>query len=430
MHAADLHLDTPFKGLSATAPHVGAALREASLDAFDRLVQLCLDRDAAFLVVAGDVYDGAERGLRAQLRFRDGLARLSEASIPSFVAHGNHDPVKDGWAAISDWPPLVHVFSHEHVETFAVERAGEKIASVHGISYGHSEVTENLALRFSREDSPVFQVGVLHCNVAGAADGYAAYSPCTLSDLCNVGLDYFALGHIHSRLVLSGQPLGREPFVVYPGNLQARSPKPSELGPKGASVVHVTGGVVEAVEAVACDQVRFSLLELEIDGVEDLTGLCDALVSRAVDQLSQAEGRSIVVRAWLSGRGSVHRDLARPGALDELVATLRGEFPAHDPFCWWDRVVDDSAPEIDLAELATGGDLSADLLTTAEEMKALVASGPRPALPLDAMQEFASQLPRSLQRRAAELVDEGAVDARELVDKAVLSALDRLGVGT
>ena len=100
VHAADLHLDTPFKGIGSTAPGVAEQLREASLTAFDFLVDLCLERRAAFLVIAGDIYDGPERGLRAQLRFRDGLARLSAAGIPSFVVHGNHDPVETGWSAI------------------------------------------------------------------------------------------------------------------------------------------------------------------------------------------------------------------------------------------------------------------------------------------------------------------------------------------
>ena len=53
VHAADLHLDTPFEGLARTSPEVAAALRDASLDAFDALVELTLREDAAFLVIAG-----------------------------------------------------------------------------------------------------------------------------------------------------------------------------------------------------------------------------------------------------------------------------------------------------------------------------------------------------------------------------------------
>src|SRR5262245_51374847 len=121
VHAADLHLDTPFEGLARTSPEVGAALRDASLQAFDALVELTLREDAAFLVIAGDVYDGAERGVRAQLRFLGGLRRLSEAGVQVLVTHGNHDPL-DGWSAIREWPAGVHVFSPEVVEQVPVER--------------------------------------------------------------------------------------------------------------------------------------------------------------------------------------------------------------------------------------------------------------------------------------------------------------------
>src|SRR4249920_302718 len=92
VHAADLHLDTPFEGLARTAPAVATALRDASLSAFDALVELALREQAAFLVVAGDIYDGAERGVRAQLRFLAGLRRLSDAGVQVLVVHGNHDP--------------------------------------------------------------------------------------------------------------------------------------------------------------------------------------------------------------------------------------------------------------------------------------------------------------------------------------------------
>src|ERR1039457_5657412 len=133
VHAADLHLDTPFKGIGETAPLVAERLREASLAAFDALVELCLVREAAFVLVAGDIYDGAERGLRAQLRFRDGLERLSLAGISSFIVLGNHDPVRTGWSAIGDsWPERTTIFGADEVGVVAVERDGCQIATVQG----------------------------------------------------------------------------------------------------------------------------------------------------------------------------------------------------------------------------------------------------------------------------------------------------------
>ena len=303
VHAADLHLDTPFKGIGSTAPYVAEQLREASLAAFDSLVELCLEQRVAFLVVAGDVYDGPERGLRAQLRFRDGLARLSDAGISSFVVHGNHDPVETGWSALSGpWPDRVTVFGTGTVEAVPVEVGGMTLATVQGISFAQRSERENLALKFAHRAGPGVQVGVLHCNVQGAASGYDDYSPCTLDDLRSVGLDYWALGHVHASMVLSGRRGCDEPWVVYPGNLQARSPKPSERGPKGAVVVHVSRGRVTDVEPVYCDVVRFDLIELDIGDITDLAELRRRLVAAARDRLASAGGRALVLRGSLWDR--------------------------------------------------------------------------------------------------------------------------------
>src|SRR4051812_18096121 len=100
LHAADLHLDTPFSGVHRVDARLAATLRDATTQAFENLVAAALERSVAFVVIAGDVYDGAERGVRAQLAFRDGLDRLARAGIQSFVVHGNHDPVEEGWSAV------------------------------------------------------------------------------------------------------------------------------------------------------------------------------------------------------------------------------------------------------------------------------------------------------------------------------------------
>ena len=99
LHAADLHLDTPFTGMRRVDASLVATLRDATTRAFDNLVNAALEHSVAFVVIAGDIYDGPERGVRAQLAFRNGLDRLAQAGIRSFVVHGNHDPLEDGWSA-------------------------------------------------------------------------------------------------------------------------------------------------------------------------------------------------------------------------------------------------------------------------------------------------------------------------------------------
>ncbi|MCU1489973.1 MAG: phosphoesterase, partial [Acidimicrobiaceae bacterium] len=325
VHAADLHLDTPFKGIGEVAPDVARSLREASLDAFDAIVELVLERGAAFLLVAGDVYDGAERGLRAQLRFRDGLERLSDAGVASFVVHGNHDPVASGWSAIERWPDLVTIFGTGSPEAVPVRRDGELLATVQGVSYAQRATTENLALRLRRPEGPGLHVGLLHCNVEGAATGYADYSPCTLDDLRRTRLDYLALGHVHQRRVLAGGPGTGDPWVVYPGNSQARSPRASELEPKGAVIGHVVNGEVTEVEFVACDSVRFGLVEVDVSSAADLAVVEERLAEAARSRFEDADGRSLVLRGRLVGRGALHQELGRPGVLSDLLSSLREE---------------------------------------------------------------------------------------------------------
>lgn len=419
VHAADLHLDTPFKGLGATAPEVAAALREASLQAFDDLVSLCLARRAAFLLIAGDVYDGAERGLRAQLRFKKGLETLAEAGVPTFVVHGNHDPLEEGWSAAGHFPELVHIFAHDEAESVPVAREGEVVATVHGISYGRRDVTENLVKRFRGLRGDGLQVGLLHCNVAGAGEGHLPYSPCTLADLLEVGFDYWALGHVHARTILSGRPHGEEGYVVYSGNLQARSPKPSEIGAKGATVVTVEAGHVAHLEEVACDRIRFGLLEIDVSGCEGIGEVADELAEAATEELARSDGRSLVLRARLSGNGPAHAELARAGSLAELREALRDQCAGRSPFLWWDRIEDETMPSADLEELRRSDDFVADLLAVADSLS-------QDGLDGDAMRELTQRMPRELAVRISEMLA-AETDAGELCRSSVVAALDLLG---
>jgi hypothetical protein len=55
IHAADLHLDSPFVGVGQSNPQIREVLRDASLEARDRLVELTIEKDAALLLLAGSV---------------------------------------------------------------------------------------------------------------------------------------------------------------------------------------------------------------------------------------------------------------------------------------------------------------------------------------------------------------------------------------
>lgn len=358
IHTADLHLDSPFVGLQAIDEHVARELREATFRTFDRIVDLCLERNADFLLVAGDIYDGRDPHLRAQLRFRDGLRRLSEAGISTFVVHGNHDPL-DSWAATLKWPERVHVFGGEAVVVKPVVRDGETICHVYGISYPTQEVRRNLARKFRRGDRGPFAIGLLHCNV-GTDTGHEPYAPCTIEDLTRAEMDYWALGHVHNHRVLSPE----EPVIVYPGNPQGRTPQ--ELGARGCYVVEVDETHGAIAEFVAVDSVRWLWESVPIEELETDEALLSA-VERACQRMREdAEGRSVVGRISLIGRGLAHTSLTKPGFVIELVERIRETEGADDPFVWIERVEVDTRPHLDIEARRAGQDFVADLLNLIE----------------------------------------------------------------
>ena len=107
VHAADLHLDSPFTGLRAAAPeNVAQALYSGTFDSYRNIIDLCIAERVDALLASGDIYDGADRAQRA---FIDGLRGLDAAGIRSFVCHGNHDPL-DGWEARLAYPDGCHRF--------------------------------------------------------------------------------------------------------------------------------------------------------------------------------------------------------------------------------------------------------------------------------------------------------------------------------
>jgi DNA repair exonuclease SbcCD nuclease subunit len=362
VHAADLHLDTPFAGIGRTSPRVAEALRDASLDAWDRLVDATIARHAAFLLLAGDLYDGPERGVRAQLRFVRGLDRLSERGIQVFIVHGNHDPA-DSWSAIRHWPVGVTVFGAGRVEQVPVVRGGERLATVHGISHGQRDTIDNLALGFHRGDAPGLHVGLLHCNV-GAATGHEPYCPCSLDDLTRAGLDYWALGHVHRPEVLSPS----RPAVVYAGSLQARSLRTGEEGAHGAYVVEADPEGIRSIDFVGLDCVRLLTCRVDIGTVDDVAGLARVLGESIARLRTEHAGPRLLVRAIVDGRGDLHRDLQRSDLLPDVLKQLRQDLEGLEPFCWLDRLDDRSRGAIDLDAIRQRRDFSAELLRIRDDL--------------------------------------------------------------
>ena len=58
VHAADIHLDSPFKGITKGMSESNAKrVRESTFDAFHDIISLCITEKVDALLIAGDVYD-------------------------------------------------------------------------------------------------------------------------------------------------------------------------------------------------------------------------------------------------------------------------------------------------------------------------------------------------------------------------------------
>lgn len=360
LHTADLHLDSPFKGISEINEEISLELTEATFKTYNNIIELCIEKQVDFLLIAGDIYDGADRSLRAQLRFRDGLKRLSEGGVKAYIVHGNHDPL-DGWSANLDWPKNVHIFNGESVENVSVEKDGEKIAQIYGISFLNREIETNLTKKFPEiSKKALFTIGMLHCNV-GTNTSHEPYAPCTLQDLITSNFDYWALGHVHKKAIINDE----NPLVIYPGNPQGLHPK--ETDAKGCFLVNVDANGEPTAEFIEVDSIKWFIEELSIDSLYTEQELISQIHNYMRKIRGEAKGRPSICRIILTGRSALHSSIARKGVLDDILKGIREDEEGEKQFVWIESIEDNTNPNIDHKSLLERKDFIGDLVKQFEE---------------------------------------------------------------
>ena len=358
VHAADLHLGAPLRSLGdGLSPQARRELIDQVDTAFDNLINKTIELGAEFLVLAGDIYDGANREAGAQLRFVAGMKRLVDNHIRVYIVHGNHDPLADDVINVVRLPEGVTVFRAGEVQSVRHELRGGGHVLIAGISYEKPNEDRNLAHQFAplvRGDARAV-VGVLHTNVGGTATGHSDYAPCKPSDLENSPVDYWALGHVHKRTV---NQFGNR-FWAYPGNLQGRDA--GESGAKGALVVPIEGTGVGKPQFLPLDAFRFETITVECTGMSTLDDIASGILARLASVKSD---RKVILRVRLTGRSEAKSAVEKTAAsktttlaaaLEQLCA--EGLNGGHI-----EKVVDQLLPALDLKELAGRDDLRGDLL--------------------------------------------------------------------
>ena len=281
VHAADLHLETVFPELRG-----GGARRQALAGAFERIVDLALERNADILTIGGDLYE-SERAGPATARFL--FAAFARFGRPVFIAPGNHDPFASrSLYARDDLPSNVRVFRDA---SWSAVPIGDGI-TLYG--FGHTPAEPGAPFDGASFDRSGTRIALVHGSDADRVPpGKKTTTPFTARAIRASGATLALTGHYHGGYIERDE---RGAVFAYPG-----SPEPikfGERGEHGALVVTIHDGGYVAVDAVPTAHTRLADIDISLDDAPD-----EGTVIRACEHALRDYGRRDFVRATL--RGSV-----------------------------------------------------------------------------------------------------------------------------
>ncbi len=350
LHAADIHLDSPLKGLPEYSGAPVDKIRNATRQALRNMIDLAIKREVDFVLIAGDLYDGDWKSYDTGLVFREQMARLSKEEIGVFIVLGNHDAASRITKSLS-LPKNVHLFGHRKPETVKLETLG---VALHGQSFKTQDVTDNLSANYPKPVEGFFNIGLLH-TAADGREGHLPYAPCSVSELSAKGYDYWALGHVHKREVLNDTP-----YIVFPGNLQGRHIREAAPEGKGCTLVLVDEAGKSTLSHEPVDTVRWCAVSIDVSGVDDMGRLVDHVRRALAKAHDEADGRLLAARVTLNGNTKLHGQLLLDH--DAVLSEIRGVgMDVAVDEVWIEAVVVATQPATSLGNLGARQDTLGDV---------------------------------------------------------------------
>lgn len=383
IHAADVHLDSPLRGLSKYESAPAESLRNACRKAFENLVALAIEEKVAFVLLAGDLYDGEWKDYSTGIFLSQQMGRLGKNDIPVLAVAGNHDAANRMTKAL-DVPANMKILSSRKVETIRLDNC---LVAIHGRSFGTQHVDKNIAVEFGAAEKGIFNIGLLHTSLDGR-EGHAPYAPCKIDDLSSKGYQYWALGHVHKQEFVS-----EEPYIVFPGCIQGRNIR--ETGAKGCVLVTVEDGSVSEIEKCPLDVLRWVNRSVDITDVFEMRDVLERTRVSISDERESADGRPIAMRIRFEGATPISNELsAYPERLEQQIKALGAEIAGDD--LWIERVEIASVSKLDLNTILDSDSALGKLLegilaiqNNLEEIDGLedVIAGLRQKIPSEAFSE-------------------------------------------
>jgi DNA repair exonuclease SbcCD nuclease subunit len=295
LHAADLHLDSPLLGLEYYPGAPADRIRSATRRALENLVALAVSERVAFVLLAGDVYDGDWKDYNTGLFFAAQMTRLRREGIAVFLIRGNHDAANLMTRSLI-LPDNVRQFPDAAPAT---QRLVDVHVAVHGQGFAAREVRQNLAAGYPPPTVGCFNIGLLHTSL-NDRKGHDTYAPCTPDQLAQRGYDYWALGHIHQREAIRPS----NPAIVFSGNPQGRHVR--ETGAKGCQLLAVADNRIVANEFRPLDVVRWAIVDIDLAGTTEPDRALEIVEQQLREAVDTADGRLLAARLQIGGNTAAH----------------------------------------------------------------------------------------------------------------------------
>ena len=434
IHTADLHLGAPFSGLRTQSPRWASTLLTAIPTAFQRMIDVAITEAVDFVIIAGDIFDSARPSYADFALFMNGLQQLAAADIPVYCCTGNHDPLSSWSAEYGTLPSNTHLFSVETPSFFTFikgddgcdrrDDAGDGVRGAHNAAsasdpirvvlggrgyYARSfpqdrDVSEGITWANCCEAlpgpyEPDFTIGVIHTGL----NIDPTRSPVEPRELMRRGLDYWACGHIHQKVLIPSDA----PVIAFSGCPQGRAIQ--ETGDHGILLVTLSDDEPNRVEFIPTAPVVWQRYEVDVSSCETITQIQEKIQAAQFALNARSHAQHMICRVRLIGTTALHAQLT-----DQVREDIRHALNDSYDFFFIDAITGATRPPVDRATLEAEGLFPAVFMHTLDGKAAS-----RAATVAELEQEF-YQRGLTMPRGLADSL-EGAMDEAETIVLDLLS---------